>query len=384
MSSTSEYDKLKTIILGSVDDYKAACWGWKSEIPDKEAKFSKAIQICNSAIPNSVLDEVSEDLASYEKTLKNFGVSVIRPPRFLAEPIYETDNFYSYGQDFYNMRDLHIVFGGLILASSPAQPNRIFEIENLRAFFESIAEEFNMTLIQSTPPKLRTNAQRAFFRDQIGNLVLNEKTHGDELEAKSSEIWHRLDEDEILFDAANIVRFGADALYLISSTGNACAARWLSSKLVNLKFHVTDVYRSSHLDSTILPLSPDTFLVNSARVNEENLPGILKNKNVLYFDDVAEIPIAERDFHNQYRLPAAARLRDLGFNTNLSEMSSPWAGLNVLSYDEQTVLVEENQIGLVKFLESHGYEVIRVRLRHPFTFLGGLHCTTLDISRDYP
>ena len=110
-----------------------------------------------------------------------------------------------------------------------------------------------MTLLQSTPPKLRTNAQRAFFRDQSGNLVLNEETHGDKLGATSTEIWHRLDEDEILFDAANIVRFGSDALYLISSTGNACAARWLSSTIVNLKFHVTDVYRSSHLDSHYLP-----------------------------------------------------------------------------------------------------------------------------------
>ena len=383
MSSTSEYGKLRTVILGTVDDYKPACWGWKSEIPDTNANFLKAVQICNSAIPNSVLDEVAEDLASYEKTMKNLGVLVIRPPRFAAEPIYETDFFCAYGQDYYTMRDLHVVFDGLILASSPAQPNRIFEIENLCEFFESIAEEFNMTLLQLTPPKLRTNPQHAFIRDELGNLILSEETHVDKLGATSPEIWHRLDENEILFDAANIVRFGSDALYLISSTGNASAASWLSSKLVNLKFHVTDVYRSSHLDSTILPLSADTFLVNSARVNEENLPEILKNKNILYFEDVAEIPIAERDFHEQYRLPAASRLSNLGFNTNLSEMSSPWAGLNVLSYDERTVLVEENQIGLVKFLESHGYEVIRVKLRHPFTFLGGLHCTTLDISRDY-
>lgn len=382
MSSTSEYGKLRTVILGTVDDYKAACWGWMLANPDSESRFLKAIEICNSAIPNSVLDEVAEDLAAYENTLKNLGVSVIRPPRISAKPTYQTDHFYSYGQDFYNMRDLHIVFGSMILASSPAQPNRIFEIENLREFFKSIAEEFNMTLLYSNTPELKIKAQRAYFRDQSGNLVRTDEPSGEILEATSTEIWHRLDEDEVLFDAANIVRFGSDALYLISSTGNERAARWLSSQIANLKFHITDVYRSSHLDSTILPLSAETFLVNSARVNEGNLPKILKTKNLLYFDDVAEIPTEEFDFHNDYRIPAASKLRTLGFETNLSEMSSPWAGLNVLSYDDHTVLVEENQVGLINFLETNGYDVIGIRLRHPFTFLGGLHCTTLDIARD--
>jgi glycine amidinotransferase/scyllo-inosamine-4-phosphate amidinotransferase 1 len=141
------------------------------------------------------------------------------------------------------------------------------------------------------------------------------------------------------------------------------------------------VYRSSHIDSTILPLNSETFLVNSVRVNSSNLPNVIKNKKILYFKDVEPLPQNEIEFHENYRLPSAKQIENLGFNTNLKEMSSPWAGLNVLSVDEKTILVESNQISLIRFLEKAGYTIIPIRMRHPYTMLGGLHCTTLDIKR---
>jgi hypothetical protein len=44
-------------------------------------------------------------------------------------------------------------------------------------------------------------------------------------------------------------------------------------------------------------------------------------------------------------------------------------------------MVESNQKKLIKFLELKGYLIIPVRMRHPYTMLGGLHCTTLDLER---
>jgi glycine amidinotransferase/scyllo-inosamine-4-phosphate amidinotransferase 1 len=204
-----------------------------------------------------------------------------------------------------------------------------------------------------------------------------------ELGSVTSEIWHRLSESEILFDAANLMRFESEALYLVSSTGNYQAFQWLKSNSNNFKIEATDVYRSSHLDSTILPLNSETVLVNSVRVNPNNIPKSLMNKNILYFKNVAKISQSEGNFHNNYRSPAAKKLENLGFHTNLKEMSSPWAGMNVLSLDENTVLVESTQEKLAQFLESKGFDVILVRMRHPYTMLGGLHCTTLDLVRDH-
>jgi N-dimethylarginine dimethylaminohydrolase len=381
MASYSEYASLRKVILGSVEDYKPSCWAWKADPGVTAENFSRARGICDTAIPDKILAEVSEDLTDYARALKELGVEVIRPPRISGEPVLETEFFYSYGRDFYNMRDLHIVLGNKILSSSPSQPNRILEINELREFLSKVSKESDLEFLISPEPYLRDNPVYPNIRNASGDLVSMEESLAPILGSVTQEIWHRLSENEILFDAANIVRYDGNALYLVSSTGNSKAYDWLNS--IDTGFHIqqTDVYRSSHIDSTILPLDQDTFLVNSVRVNPMNLPVSIKDKRILYFKDVAIIPQSEITFHQKYRATAAEQIEKVGFQTNLQEMSSPWAGMNVLSIDEKTVMVESNQIQLIRYLESNGYSVIPIRMRHAYTMLGGLHCTTLDIKR---
>jgi glycine amidinotransferase len=56
--------------------------------------------------------------------------------------------------------------------------------------------------------------------------------------------------------------------------------------------------------------------------------------------------------------------------------------MNLLSYDTQTVIVDERQTNLIKLLESHGFTVVPVRMRHIYTQGGGFHCATLDTVRE--
>jgi len=381
MSSFTEYAPLRRVILGSVEDYKPACWGWKSDPGVNIESFARARDICDSAVPNRILEEVSEDLAEYQKTLESVGVSVIRPPRMPQEPVFETEHFYSYGRDVYNMRDLHIVLGKKLVSCAPSQPNRILEIIELREFLRGVSKELGLELVSCPESKLKKNPLYSNIRNSFGDLVSAEDSKAPTLGSVTQEIWHRLTEDEILFDAANIIRYGGNALFLVSSTGNLKAFDWLNSIDVEFELHKTDVYRSSHIDSTILPLGRDTFLVNSIRVNPMNLPDSLKNSRVLYFDDVARIPESETKFHVEHRAVAGSKIEMLGLHTNLLDMSSPWAGLNVLSVNEETVMVESNQVALIRFLEINGFVVIPIRMRHTYTMLGGLHCTTLDLIR---
>ena len=72
----------------------------------------------------------------------------------------------------------------------------------------------------------------------------------------------------------------------------------------------------------------------------------------------------------------------MGFKTNLLEMSSPWVGMNLLSFDQETVLVDQRQDKLIKLLEKNRFNVIRVRMRHIYTQGGGIHCATLDTVRE--
>ena len=66
---------------------------------------------------------------------------------------------------------------------------------------------------------------------------------------------------------------GKDLLYLVSSSGNELGAKWLQSVLgEDYRVHTTkDIYRSSHIDSTVMCLKPGLVLLNSARVNKKKL-----------------------------------------------------------------------------------------------------------------
>ena len=48
----------------------------------------------------------------------------------------------------------------------------------------------------------------------------------------------------------------------------------------------------------------------------------------------------------------------------------------------KTVLVDERQKNLIKFLENNKFEVITAKMRHMYTQGGGIHCATLDTVRD--
>ena len=90
--------------------------------------------------------------------------------------------------------------------------------------------------------------------------------------------------DEPAFDAANVLRFGQDLIYLVSATGNELGGHWLQTILGD-KFRVhflKDVYYGSHIDSTFVALRPGLILCNPARVNDDSLPEDLKQWKVIY------------------------------------------------------------------------------------------------------
>ena len=223
-----------------------------------------------------------------------------------------------------------------------------------------------------------------YFKDESKRILTDEDIRHKELTKGRLEKLHRLSESEILFEAANTVRMGKDLLYLVSSSGNRKGAKWLQSILgENFKVHITDsLYRASHLDSTVLCLKPGLVLLNSKRANPENLPKIFEKWDKIWFDDVAPTTEVELNFQKNVRDKIAYELSNLGFKTNLGAMSSPWVGMNILSLDTKTILIDERQTKLIKLLELNKFTTIPIKLRHMYTQGGGIHCATLDTVRD--
>ena len=170
--------------------------------------------------------------------------------------------------------------------------------------------------------------------------------------------------DEPAFDAANILRLGQDLLYLVSGTGNELGGQWLQTILGD-KFRIhflKDVYYGSHIDSTFVALRPGLVLCNPARINDDTLPEIFKQWEVIYSP-----PMENTD----------------GFDAEYLSKSigSKWIDMNLLSINPNLVVVDRDQTALIKLLEKQGLDVIRLKLRHSKMLGGGFHCVTLDIRR---
>ena len=162
----------------------------------------------------------------------------------------------------------------------------------------------------------------------------------------------------MVLDAANVLRVDQHRwLFLASASGNRAAYEWLCAQLPEVDIELCNFYSGVHIDSTVVVLREGLVLLNGSRVNESNCPLMLRDWNKIYVDNM--VPL---DF---YQYPYASK----------------WIGLNMLSINPDTVIVDAGQINLIKIIEQQGITVIPHTLRHSRTLGGGFHCATLDLVR---
>jgi glycine amidinotransferase len=383
LNSHNEWDKLKEVIVGSAKN-SCAVMVWNNNNKKINIKITEeAKKLSKLAYPQWLIDETEEDLDNLSKILKNYGAKVFRPKihnlnNFINSPFWTCTN-----NNSYNARDLNLVVGNNLIESPSQHSGRYFE--TLTYYDIWYKHYFNLGFNWICAPKPRLDYK--VLEPLIKNKSLKEKFEAKQykiLTKGKNEKFHKLKNIEILFEAANTLRVGKDLLYLVSSSGNLKGAKWLQSVLgEQYKVHITQgIYKSSHIDSTIMCLKPGLVLLNSVRVNKKSCPKIFHKWDKLWFDEVAQTSDQELNFQKNIREPIYNKLLSLGFDSNLKEMSSPWVGMNILSLDQKTIIVDERQKKLIKLLQSKKFEIITARMRHMYTMGGGLHCSTLDTVRD--
>jgi N-dimethylarginine dimethylaminohydrolase len=162
----------------------------------------------------------------------------------------------------------------------------------------------------------------------------------------------------MVMDAANVCRLGNRWLYLESDSGNRAAYDWLCEQLPDIDIELVNFYSGVHIDSTICPLREGFVVLNASRVTAQNCPRAFDGWTKLWVKDCAA-----QDF---YQYPYASK----------------WIGMNMLSIDPDTVIVDCNQHQLIVDLETAGFTVIPLQMRHSRTLGGGFHCVTLDLIRE--
>lgn len=162
----------------------------------------------------------------------------------------------------------------------------------------------------------------------------------------------------MVLDAANVCRLNDRWLFLESPSGNRKAYEWLCQQLPSIKIELCNFYAGVHIDSTITPLREGLVALNASRVNSQNCPKAFNGWDKLWVADVVA-----QDF---YQYPYASK----------------WVGMNMLSVDENTVIVDAAQTQLIKDLERCKITAIPLTLRHARTLGGSFHCVTLDLVRE--
>lgn len=337
VNSYTEWGSLKEVILGRAEFAQIPTIKNRDIHCVDYANYDTVENLPGGYYPEQLREETIEDLEVFQKQLEDIGVKVLRPDitdcgKVFSSPDWKTDGYYVYCP-----RDTVLVVGDTLIETPMPLRSRYFETFAYRSIFKDYLKNGSRWISAPKPQLLDETYDRS-------NLKINTVT-----------------EFEPVFDAANVIKCGKDLFYLVSNSGNRFGAQWLQSTLGDkYRVHVlTDVYAYVHIDTTLMPLAPGVVLLNPARVNENNLPSYFKSWKKIYAAEPIELPYYE------HWAPA-----------------SPWLGMNVLSISEKLVAVEERQTNLIKQLESNGFDIMPVRMRHCRTLSGGPHCATLDTIRN--
>ena len=333
VSVSNEYGQLKSTILGRPE---GANW------PAGDIFFDRMLElnpykrkITKGKVPEEVIDESRKDMLHLKDVLEDHNVTVFRPEITDWSKITSDYGYTISGMNNYNARDLLLSVNNCVIECPTPFISRQHEFHS----YDVIKQEaMRDGCIWIAAPRARMENEEC--------AIVERKM--------------KLTERYPIFDAANVLKFNDKLLYLKSATGNELGSKWLQS-VVGTDFEVItweDVYQAAHIDSTLLPISENTILINAERVKEDQLPSFLKSYKKIWVNN-----IVEGEFY-------------------LYPFASKWIGMNVLSINPETVIVDALQLNLINQLRKEKFNVIPILLRHSMTLGGGLHCVTCDIERE--
>jgi len=354
LNSHNEWDTLKEVIIGMPN--ARANLIFKKQLPKKVIEQAK--KLAHEAYPKYMINDLTEDINGLCDILKDYGVKIYRPKIKDVHNFFSTPYFNASTEHVFNPRDIFLIIGNTIIETPSYEKHRYFEAQ---AYYNILYKYFSQGCKWISAPK-------PMLRD------------GEKVTKKNKK--ECLKEKEIMFEAATVVRMGKSLLYLLSPSGNMLGAKWLQSILgKKYKIHITDkIYNGKHIDSTVICLNKKQVLLNAQRVNKNNCPIIFNKWDKIWLNKISPYPKEIIDFHKKIRLKTYNKLQKLGINSNLNNIHSEWVGINILSIDPETVIVEKNQKYLIKKLEKRGLNCIPTQLRYSY-FMGGLHCCSLDTVR---
>ncbi len=341
IKSNNDWDPLKEIVVGRADNARVPTVDLSTMSMSYTNYAIEKIRLLEGEYPPWLIGEANEDADELSSVLSKAGVKVHRPEIIDHSKTFSTPDWTTTGWYTWCPRDLLLPLNNLMIETPSPCRSRLFET---RAYHNIMIDAVKDGTEWIAAPKPRLLDMSYQFNELDKPSLLNL---------------------EPIFDAPNCIRLGRDILFQISNTGNWLGFQWLKNTLESrgYRLHAAEhIYSFAHFDSTIIPLRPGLVLLNSARVTPANCPKLFEKWDKIYFKDVNINPVAQSG-------PGSI------------SPCSPYIGMNILSIDQNTVIVGKDQTNLIKVLEQHKFTVIPTRMRHAQTLSGGYHCATLDLVR---
>lgn len=335
VSTRNEYGELKSIILGRIDN---ANW------PKGDLFFDRMLSLSTfkgkldkGPIPQDVVETTRDELLYIKDLLEDEGVSVYRPEIMNLQNDVTHYGSLVGGMHNYSARDLLLSVGNMVIECPTPYYSRYREFESYDVIKQEAIRDGCRWI---AAPRARMEPAECVVAGVPARIQLTERYP--------------------IFDAANVLKFDDKLVYLKTSTANQAGAEWLQN-VVGTEFEVIvwdKVYAHAHIDSTLISLKKDLILVNASRVNSnDRLPKFLRSYRKIWVQDMTE-----GEF---YKFPYASK----------------WIGMNLLSINEDTVMIDSAQDKLNDQLTAEGFNCITAPLTHARTLGGGHHCVTCDLER---
>jgi N-dimethylarginine dimethylaminohydrolase len=350
VNSHNGWSKLEEVVLGSAfhldysNDVSFRLFFHQNLMKEPYADSSGRWEIFEQGPTpsNRMRDELTEDLVGFRSILEDFG-TIVRSPETLTDvKVVQTPDWKAPMGHALMPRDILLVIGNEIIETAPMVRARYFETNLYKPL---LMEYFRAGAKWTVAPRSR-------LRDEnFDYSFVSDRGYDGPIPAEHAY--------EIMFDGAQVLRLGRDLVFNTSTENHALGAEWLQR-------HLGDTYRvhrvaitDNHIDSSVIALRPGTLLAQVS-LDVEELPEPIRSWDVIRYEaiDASDVDHA-----------------------GLPLLASQNIGINVLSLDEQTVVVQDIQTELIAELERRGFTPIPCRWRHGRTVGGGFHCLTLDVRR---
>ena len=322
----TEWDPLKEIIVGKVYDPADI-----AHIEDVE--FRNGLQ--------RIFEESEEDFCALTEMLESYDVVVHRP-----NCEYKGDFRYP----AVCPRDMHIVYGDQVINTMGGDPNRYYESDHFADIMLGLDRDY-YAMPRPTLPD--------FYAP------------------------YQFNEGKILYHAANILKCGDALLHTKPYNDNTYTptrqfGRGTNTGLDWCKKNVDarwiELHESGHADGKIALIKPGLLMCWL----EDMIPPELQSWD--------RVVVPKQDVPEQFWQSKKQPL----MQKNVNQWLGSWIGhvdetifdVNVVSVSPELVITNGYDAGVAAQLKKHGVEMVPFNFRHKFFWDGGLHCVTLDLTRE--